>query len=101
MKPRATRNIVLRLKPGERFTASQVRKARDRNICIEVFADDILVGGKDLCARGEGAALVFQPIARLEEPGNDRHAQGEKAKRDSHTQSDMHVSDIEKAPAEA
>jgi hypothetical protein len=45
MKPRATRNIVLRLKPGKRFTAGQVRKTRDRNICIEVFADDILVGG--------------------------------------------------------
>jgi len=36
---------VLRLKPGKKFTASQVRKAHDRNICIEVFADDLLVGG--------------------------------------------------------
>jgi zinc metalloprotease ZmpB len=45
LAPHATRNVVLRLKPGKKFTASQVRKAHDRNICIEVFADDLLVGG--------------------------------------------------------
>jgi hypothetical protein len=29
--------------------------------------------------------LILQPVAGLEEPGNDRHAEGEKAKRDGHT----------------
>jgi hypothetical protein len=46
-------------------------------------------------------ALILQPIAGVEEPGNDRHAQRKKAKRDGHAQSDMDVGDIEKAPAEA
>jgi hypothetical protein len=45
--------------------------------------------------------LILQPIAGLEEPGNDRHAEREKSKRDGHAQSDMHVGDIEEAPAES
>src|SRR5262249_9980529 len=44
---------------------------------------------------------ILQPIPGLEEPGSDRHAQREKAKRHGNAQSDMHVGDIEKAPAEA
>ncbi len=42
---RAGRDVVMRLKAGKRFTASEVRRARDRNIDVEVFANDILVGG--------------------------------------------------------
>ena len=55
LAPYATRNIVLRLKPGNKFTAGQIRKTRDRNICIEVFADDLLVGGM---------TYVLEPRAR-------------------------------------
>ena len=47
------------------------------------------------------ARLILQPVAGLEEPGNDCHAEGEKAKRDRQAQFDMYVGDIEKAPAEA
>jgi len=35
----------MRLKAGKKFTANQIRRARNRNIDIEVFANDILVGG--------------------------------------------------------
>ena len=45
LKARTGRDIVMRLKAGKKFTAKQVRRARDRNIHVEVFADDILVGG--------------------------------------------------------
>ncbi len=45
LKARARRDIVMRLKAGKKFTASQIRRARNRNIHVEVFADDILVGG--------------------------------------------------------
>jgi len=42
---RASRDVVMKLKPGRKFTTSQVRHARNRQISIEVFADDMLVGG--------------------------------------------------------
>jgi hypothetical protein len=41
----ASRDIVMRLKAGKRFTAKQVRRTRNHDIHVEVFADDILVGG--------------------------------------------------------
>lgn len=41
----ASRNVAIRLQRGRKFTAGQVRRARDREICIDVFADDIRVGG--------------------------------------------------------
>jgi hypothetical protein len=41
----ASRDIVMKLKPGRKFTASQVRRARNRQISVEVFANEMLVGG--------------------------------------------------------
>jgi hypothetical protein len=45
LKARAGRDVVMRLKAGQEFTAKQVRRTRNRSIHVEVFADDILVGG--------------------------------------------------------
>jgi hypothetical protein len=45
LAPGAGRDVVMRLKPGKKFTANDVRGTRNRAIAIEVFADDILVGG--------------------------------------------------------
>jgi hypothetical protein len=45
LKARAGRDVVMKLKAGEEFTAKQVRRTRNRSIHVEVFADDILVGG--------------------------------------------------------
>jgi len=45
LKARAGRDFVMRLKAGQEFTARQVRRTRNRSIHVEVFADDILVGG--------------------------------------------------------
>jgi hypothetical protein len=35
----------MKLKAGREFTAKQLRRTRNRSIHVEVFADDILVGG--------------------------------------------------------
>ena len=44
------------------------------------------------------STLILQPIAGQEEPGNERHAEGQEANGDRQAQSDMYVGDIEKAP---
>ena len=41
----ASRDVVMKLKPGRKFTAKQIRRARNRQISIELFADDMLIGG--------------------------------------------------------
>jgi hypothetical protein len=41
----ASRDVVMKLKAGRSFSAKQLRRARDRSISIEVFANDLLVGG--------------------------------------------------------
>lgn len=40
-----SREVVMRLKAGNGFTPQQFRRARNRDIHLEVFADDRLVGG--------------------------------------------------------
>jgi hypothetical protein len=45
LKAGASRDVVMRLKAGKKFTARQVRAARNRDIHVEVSADGILVGG--------------------------------------------------------
>ena len=45
LEAHTSRDVAMRLKAGKKFTAKQVRRARNRNIDIEVFANDILVGG--------------------------------------------------------
>jgi hypothetical protein len=45
LKAGAGRDVVMRLKAGQEFTAKQVSRTRNRSIHVEVFADDILVGG--------------------------------------------------------
>jgi zinc metalloprotease ZmpB len=55
LKSRAGRDMVMRLKAGKKLTPRQVRNALKRNIHVEVFADDILVGG---------ASYVLEPRAQ-------------------------------------
>ena len=45
LKAGAGRDVVMRLKAGQAFTAKQVSRTRNRSIHVEIFADDILVGG--------------------------------------------------------
>jgi zinc metalloprotease ZmpB len=45
LKARTGRDVVMRLKPGRKFTAKQVKSARNPTIHVEVYANDILVGG--------------------------------------------------------
>ena len=45
LEARTGRDVVMRLKPGKEFTAKEVKKARNPVIHVEVYADDILVGG--------------------------------------------------------
>jgi hypothetical protein len=45
LEPGCGRDVVMRLLPGRDFTADDVRKAKDRIIEIEAYADGILVGG--------------------------------------------------------
>jgi hypothetical protein len=45
LEARAGRDVVMRLNPGKEFTAADVRSARNPIIQVEVYADDILVGG--------------------------------------------------------
>jgi hypothetical protein len=45
LEARTGRDVVMRLKPGREFTAEQARSARNPIIHVEVYADDILVGG--------------------------------------------------------
>jgi len=52
----AGRDIVMRLKPGKRFTASQLRNTGNRDIHVEVSADDIPIGG---------ASYTLDPSARV------------------------------------
>jgi len=55
LKARTGRDVVVRLKAGKKFTAKEVRSARNRNIHVEVYANDILVGGM---------SYTFVPAAR-------------------------------------
>jgi hypothetical protein len=45
LEPGGGRDVVMRLLSGRNFTAADVRKAKDRIIEIEAYADGILVGG--------------------------------------------------------
>jgi len=45
LPPSAGRDVVMRLKAGKKLSARQIKDAPSRKIHIQVFADDILVGG--------------------------------------------------------
>lgn len=45
LKPGEKRKVELRLVPGTKFTASDIRNAADRNINVNLFADGMLLGG--------------------------------------------------------
>jgi hypothetical protein len=45
LEPLAGRDVVMRLKPGRKFTAKDVNSARNPLIHVEVYADYIPVGG--------------------------------------------------------
>jgi zinc metalloprotease ZmpB len=45
LKPRAGRDVVMKLNAGKKLTPRQLRNARNSSIHVEVFADDILIGG--------------------------------------------------------
>jgi hypothetical protein len=45
LEARTGRDVVMRLKPGKEFRAEEVKRARNPIIHVEVYADDILVGG--------------------------------------------------------
>jgi hypothetical protein len=75
-----------------RGRSSKGKRTAQRRICIAMLVD---------ASQESRAGLILQPVAGLEEPGNDCHAEGKEAERDRQAQSDMHVGDIEKAPAEA
>jgi hypothetical protein len=54
----ASRDVVMKLKAGRSFSAKRVRSARDRNISIEVFANDFLVGGITYMLHAGNAAAL-------------------------------------------
>ena len=45
LEPRTGRDVVMRLMAGEPFAAEDLKEARNCAIHVEVYADDILVGG--------------------------------------------------------
>jgi hypothetical protein len=45
LKAGASRDVIMRLKAGKKFTARDVRGAQNRDIHVDVFADGILAGG--------------------------------------------------------
>jgi hypothetical protein len=45
LEPGGGRDVVMRLRPGRQFSTDDVRKAKNRTIDIEAYADGILVGG--------------------------------------------------------
>jgi hypothetical protein len=46
----------MRLKAGKKLTARQIRKALSSDIHVEIFADDILVGGTSFMLAHTGRA---------------------------------------------
>jgi hypothetical protein len=63
LEARTGRDVVMKLKPGQEFTASDVKRARNPIIHVEVYADDILVGGMSY-------TLDPPPAARTEPRGS-------------------------------
>jgi zinc metalloprotease ZmpB len=56
LPPNAGRDVVMRLRAGKKLTARQIRKALSSDIHVEIFADDILVGG---------TSFMLAPIGRV------------------------------------
>jgi zinc metalloprotease ZmpB len=56
LPPGAGRDVVMRLKVGKKLTARQIRNASSSDIHVEVFADDILVGGTSFMLAPTGRA---------------------------------------------
>ena len=45
LEPGGGREVIMRLRPGRQFSGNEIRKAKNRTIEIEAYADGILVGG--------------------------------------------------------
>jgi hypothetical protein len=59
LEPGAARDVVMRLKAGEEFTAEEVEKVQHPAIHVEIYAGGILVGG-----------MSYRLDARMEAPAS-------------------------------